>query len=44
MKEVIEPEAIYDSQRACRIVPAGLSESIGDLAALSLAELGNHSV
>lgn len=44
MKEVIEHEAIYDSQRACRIVPAGLSESFGDLATLSLAELGNHSV
>ncbi len=39
MKQVIEQEAIFDSQRACKIVPAGLSENIGDMAALTLAEL-----
>ncbi len=38
MKAVIEEEAIHDSKMACRIVPAGLSENIGDMAALSLAE------
>jgi glucokinase len=37
MKEVIKKEAIYDSSRVCRIVPAGLSENLGDIAALSLA-------
>lgn len=39
MKQVIEREAILDSQKACKIVPAGLSENIGDMAALTLAEL-----
>lgn len=39
MKQVIEQEAIFDSQKACKIVPAGLSENIGDMAALTLAEI-----
>jgi glucokinase len=39
MKEVIEMEAISESASACKIVPAGLSEHLGDLAALSLAVL-----
>ena len=39
MKEMIEREAIFESQRECRIEPAGLSENIGDMAALTLAEL-----
>ncbi|QEM10765.1 ROK family protein [Mucilaginibacter rubeus] len=37
MLEVINREAYKDSVGACRIVPAGLSENIGDIAALSLA-------
>ena len=37
MMETIRKEAIKDSVEACRIVPAALSENIGDLAALSLA-------
>lgn len=37
MLEVIKREAYKDSVSACRIVPAGLSENIGDIAALSLA-------
>jgi glucokinase len=39
MKEIIEMEAISESARACKIVPAGLSEHLGDMAALSLAVL-----
>jgi glucokinase len=37
MKKVIEREAIADSRKACRIVPAGLGEQLGDMAALSMA-------
>jgi glucokinase len=37
MKEVIEKEALFDSYTVCKIVPAALSENIGDMAALSLA-------
>lgn len=39
MMEVIRKEAFKDSVNACKIVPAGLSENIGDLAALSLAKM-----
>ncbi|PSR53543.1 sugar kinase [Adhaeribacter arboris] len=38
MREVIQAEAIEESRKACRIVPALLSENIGDIAALCLAE------
>jgi glucokinase len=38
MMQTIKKEAIYDSYTACKIVPAGLSENIGDMAALSLAQ------
>ena len=38
MQEVIGTEAIDESRRACKIVPAMLSENIGDVAALTLAE------
>lgn len=38
MRAVIEREAIHDSRMACQIVPAALSENIGDMAALSLAD------
>jgi glucokinase len=37
MREVLEREAIRTSYEACRIMPASLSENIGDIAALSLA-------
>ncbi|MBE7169366.1 MAG: ROK family protein [Williamsia sp.] len=37
MMEVINRDAFVDSRRACKIVPAALSENIGDMAALSLA-------
>jgi glucokinase len=37
MMEVIKKEAYHESVEACRIVPAGLHENIGDIAALSLA-------
>ena len=39
METVLRRECIPDSLAACRIVPAGLGESIGDVAALSLAML-----
>lgn len=37
MLEAIKREALPESFKACTIVPAGLAENIGDLAALSLA-------
>ena len=37
MQEVIERETIIHTRRVCKIVPAGLGESIGDYAALSVA-------
>jgi glucokinase len=42
MLEVIQQEALRDSYAACKIVPAGLSENIGDIAALSLALMSNE--
>lgn len=42
MMKVIQREAYEDAYLACRIVPAGLSENIGDIAALSLALIGNE--
>ncbi len=39
MRAVINAEALADSIADCRIVPAGLGESIGDMAALTLADL-----
>ncbi len=41
MEEVIEREALSYSSQVCRIVPAGLGETIGDYAALSVAT-GNY--
>ncbi len=38
MREMMLKEAISDSYRNCKIVPAALSESIGDMAALTLAK------
>ncbi|HET6871557.1 MAG TPA: ROK family protein [Sporolactobacillaceae bacterium] len=37
VKAEIEREALSDSRRVCQIVPAGLGESVGDLASLSVA-------
>ena len=37
-KRVIEREALPDSARACQVLPAELSESVGDVAALAVAE------
>lgn len=37
MREVLEEEAIAQSYKYCKIVPAGLLENIGDMAALTLA-------
>jgi glucokinase len=37
--EVVRAEALTPAWQACRIVPAGLGESIGDLAALAVATL-----
>ena len=37
MQEVIDSETIIHTRRVCKIVPAGLGESIGDYAALSVA-------
>jgi glucokinase len=39
MRAVIDVEALADSNTDCRIVPAGLGESIGDMAALTLADI-----
>ncbi len=36
-KRVIEAECLPHSHRVCKVVPAGLSEAIGDYAALSVA-------
>jgi len=38
MKRVIEKEALTDSARVCEIVPAKLSENVGDIAALAIAQ------
>jgi len=37
MREMLEKEAITYSYQHCKIAPAGLSENIGDIAALTLA-------
>ncbi|WP_183578226.1 ROK family protein [Mucilaginibacter sp. X5P1] len=42
MNKVIQREVYIDSKEACRIVSAGLSENIGDMAALSLALMCNE--
>ena len=43
MLEVLRQESLADSYDACKIVPAGLSENIGDIAALSLALISNEN-
>ena len=42
MNDVIQREVYTDSGAACQIVAAGLSENIGDMAALSLALMSNE--
>ena len=37
MQSVLEKEALEKSRRACQVLPAGLGESLGDMAALSVA-------
>jgi glucokinase len=39
MNAVIAAETLTDSREACKIVPAALGEHIGDIAALTLAEV-----
>jgi glucokinase len=41
MLQVIEREAYHGASSVCKIVPAGLGENIGDMAALSLAVMSN---
>jgi glucokinase len=41
MMQVIEREAYIGARKVCKIVPAGLGENIGDMAALSLAVMSN---
>jgi glucokinase len=41
MMQVLDREAYFESRDVCRIVPAGLAENIGDIAALSLAVMSN---
>ena len=40
MERVLEQETLAASRRACRIVPAALGESLGDMAALGIAMAG----
>lgn len=42
MMEVIQSEAYFESASSCKIVPAGLAENIGDIAALSLAMMSKE--
>lgn len=42
MLDALKNESIKDSFAACRIVPAGLHENIGDMAALSLAQMSRE--
>ena len=43
MRDVIAHEAIPDSYKTCRIEPAGLGESIGDVASLALASMASDA-
>jgi glucokinase len=38
MQNIIDRESLSDSARVCEIVPAKLSENVGDIAALAIAE------
>jgi glucokinase len=39
MQKVLKAQALNESLQVCEIVPAKLSENIGDIAALSLASM-----
>ena len=39
MKKVLQKDALSESLQVCEIVPAKLSENIGDIAALALASM-----
>ncbi|MBP5396904.1 MAG: ROK family protein [Bacteroidales bacterium] len=39
IRPILEREALPDALRACRIVPAGLGEKVGDYAALAVANM-----
>lgn len=43
MRKVLEKEAITESYKACHIVAAGLTENIGDFAAISLALMSKET-
>ena len=40
MEEVIAQQALEPNRRVCQVVPAQLGESIGDMAAISVAVIG----
>ena len=40
MEEVIEKEALQTSREACTILPSGLGDRLGDMAALGVARDG----
>lgn len=42
MERVLKEEALAGSRRVCRIVPAALGESLGDMAALGIAMAGEE--
>ena len=42
MRRVMEAECLPDALAACRVVPAALTESVGDLAALTVALINDH--
>ena len=42
MNEKLRELALSQSLDVCKIVPAALGESIGDVAALTIAEIGNE--
>ena len=44
MEDVIREEVLPEAGSCCRIVPSSLKESIGDLAALSVAAQKSHSL
>ncbi len=43
MQEVMKQECLPPSLAACRVLPAALTESVGDLAALTVAVIGSES-
>ncbi len=43
MNRILQEEALEASRKACRIVPAALGESLGDMAALGIAMAGRET-